>query len=31
MPFGTITAQGVIIEGYEIPLDKKVADALGKI
>ena len=31
MPFGNITAQGVLIEGYEIPLDENVAEALGKI
>jgi hypothetical protein len=31
MPIGPISAQGIVIEGYEIPLDEKVSEALGKI
>jgi hypothetical protein len=31
MPIGPISAQGILIEGYEIPLDEKVSEALGKI
>jgi hypothetical protein len=31
MPFGTISSQGIIIEGYEIPIDQNVTEALGKI
>lgn len=31
MPIGPITAQGILIEGYEIPIDETVAEALGKI
>ncbi|MFZ9610545.1 MAG: hypothetical protein ACO294_07565 [Methylococcales bacterium] len=31
MPIGPISAQGITIEGYEIPIDDKVATALGKI
>jgi len=31
MPIGPISAQGIIVEGYEIPLDEKVSEALGKI
>lgn len=31
MPIGPIISQGIVIEGYEIPIDEKVADALGKI
>jgi hypothetical protein len=31
MPIGPISAQGIVIEGYEIPLDEKVSKALGKI
>ena len=31
MPIGPISAQGIVVEGYEIPLDEKVSEALGKI
>ena len=31
MPIGPISAQGIVIGGYEIPLDEKVSEALGKI
>ena len=31
MPIGPISAQGILIEGFEIPLDEKVSEALGKI
>jgi len=31
MPIGPISAQGIVVEGYEIPLDEKVSLALGKI
>ena len=31
MPIGPISAQGIVIEGYEIPLDERVSEALGKI
>jgi len=31
MPIGPIVSQGIIIEGYEIPLDEKVSEALRKI
>ena len=31
MPIGPIVSQGIVIEGYEIPVDEKVAEALGKI
>ena len=31
MPIGPINAQGVTIEGYEIPIDDEGATALGKI
>lgn len=31
MPIGPISAQGVLVEGFEIPLDEKVSEALRKI
>lgn len=31
MPIGAIHAQGEVVEGYEIPIDETVAEALGKI
>ena len=31
MPIGPIVSQGIVIEGYDIPQDEKVAEALGKI
>lgn len=31
MPIGPIQVSGEVIEGYQIPLDERVAEALGKI
>lgn len=31
MPIGPIISQGMVVEGYDIPVDEKVTEALGKI